>query len=216
MDKKHVITKDNLNSGFEFKLDLKEINVAVDGNTIVINEEGKLTAPQVPIQHVNTIQAVKPSQFIKQINDFGFIELEEKPEIAAGIGDYKINEVSGYRDISVTGLGDNLINLNSQTSAVVFHNRKENIGIVDAYCDIFYIDENTQNERLLFGFDMPFFEFRKELKVFKVSNAGNPVYDPNGDKTAFWFNGILRTHGLPKDKVVNFRMYYRIRVMTKK
>lgn len=216
METKKIIDIDDLNSGFEIKEDIKKINVAVDGNTIVINEQGKLTAPQVPVQHINTIQAVKPSQFIKQINDFAFIELEETPEMATGIGDYKINEVSGYRDIQVTGLGDNLINLNSQTSAVVFHNRKENIGIVDAYCDIFYIDENTQNERLLFGFDMPFFEFRKELKVFSVSNSTNPVYDPNGDKTAFWFNGLLRTHGLPKDKVVNFRMYYRIRVMTKK
>lgn len=212
MREKFLVEKENLGQGFAFDGEEKKINIAIDGDTVNFNSKGQLVATVK--QNITNVTELSASQFIEQINDFAFIQLSEKPSFQKGLPQYKIEEVTGYRNITVRGAGERMIGLNKQNSGVIFKYPKDIVGIVDLSCDVFETTNTAEDKNTkLSSWAATHIEVLKEMSFISSNNEG--YFDENGQRCAVWFQVILRSHNLPKDVEKTFRMQYKVRVMVK-
>lgn len=140
------------------------------------------------------VTKLSPSQLFTQTsNDFDFIELHERPAWSTGLTERLVSEVSGYKDVIVTGLGTENAALNWTSMAAIFP--FNDVKILSLQSEIYQI---TDGESAKWDQKVP--EMSREL-----------IVKPEANKTTVTINCLTSFVG-DKDKQYKFRIYYTIRV----
>ena len=143
---------------------------------------------------VTEVTKLSPSQLFTQTgNDFDFIELHERPAWSTGLTERLVSEVSGYKDVIVTGLGTENAALNWTSMAAIFP--FNDVKILSLQSEIYQI---TDGESAKWDQKVP--EMSREL-----------IVKPEANKTTVTINCLTSFVG-DKDKQYKFRIYYTIRV----
>lgn len=143
---------------------------------------------------VTEVTKLSPSQLFTQTGDnFNFIELHERPAWSTGLTERLVSEVSGYKDVIVTGLGPENVALNWTSMSAIFP--FNDVKILSLQSEIYQI---TDGESAQWNQKVP--EMSREL-----------IVKPEADKTTVTINCLTSFVG-DKDKQYKFRIYYTIRV----
>lgn len=178
-------------------MDVKVITPDNFNDTITQDSEGKWGVNVTPVTNVTEVTKLSPSQlYVQTGTDYNFIELHERPAFVKGLDQRLISEVTGYKEFTMTGLGNRQVVLQLHNIAAIFP--FNDVKIVSLNCELYEVSDDIATS---VGWGMKNPEMHKEVVVTK----------PDAKSTRVDLNIKLALQD-ETNKERKYRIYYTIRV----